>query len=152
MDSVRQLFMGRVSEMGDNEDRVYRSFSDLSLFIKSLRAKGLASGEVSRCHQYFSKMMHAFEHVKHVYQYRTPQTLRAFSDVFIVLLPVLYGPCFAQVGDEVSRGLEYVLPVLLSLILVSLDDIQDHLEDPFDQIGEDDVEINAEKFLTKLDP
>ena len=47
MDSVRQLFLGRVSEMGDNEDRVYRSFSDLSLFIKSLRAKGLASGEVS---------------------------------------------------------------------------------------------------------
>lgn len=152
MDSVRQLFMGKVEAMPANEDRVYRSFSQLSLFVNGLRAKGLATGEVSRCNQYVSKMFHAFEHVKHVYQYRTPQTLRAFSDVFIVLLPVLYGPYFAQVGGEMSPGLEYVLPVLLSLILVSLDNIQDHLEDPFDQIGEDDVEINAEKFLAKLDP
>jgi hypothetical protein len=34
--------------------------------------------------------------------------------------------------------------------LVGLDNIQDHLEDPFDQIGEDDVSINAEKFIEML--
>jgi len=39
----------------------------------------------------------------------------------------------------------------LSLILVSLDNIQDHLENPFDQIGEDDVAINAEKFVQRLE-
>ena len=33
----------------------------------------------------------------------------------------------------------YVIPVLFNTILVSLDNIQEHLENPFDQIGEDDI-------------
>lgn len=43
------------------------------------------------------------------------------------------------------------MPVLFSFILVSLDNIQEHLENPFDQIGEDDVMINVEKFVLLLD-
>lgn len=38
-----------------------------------------------------------------------------------------------------------------TVILLSLDSIQDHLENPFDQIGEDDIMINAEKFVERLD-
>ena len=41
--------------------------------------------------------------------------------------------------------------VLLSLVLVGLDNIQDHLENPFDGIGADDVAINAEKFVERLE-
>ena len=43
------------------------------------------------------------------------------------------------------------MPVLLTFILVSLDNIQDHLENPFDQVGEDDIRINAEKFIERLE-
>lgn len=137
--------------MGANEEQVYREFSHLSLFIKNeLRGGGLASGEVSRCNQYLSKMMTAFESIKHVYQYRTPRTLRAFSDFFIVVLPVIYGPHFAHLGEASTSNIHYIMPVLLSVILVSLDNIQNHLENPFDQIGEDDVNINAEKFVRRL--
>ena len=39
---------------------------------------------------------------------------------------------------------------MFSLLLVSLDQIQTYLENPFDQVGEDDVVINAEKFLNSL--
>jgi hypothetical protein len=96
-------------------------------------------------------MMIAFETTKHVYQYRTPKTLRAFSDFFIVVLPIAYGPYFAYMASKSSSVLAYIMPVLLSVILVSLDNIQDHLENPFDQIGEDDVTINAEKFVNRLE-
>jgi len=37
------------------------------------------------------------------------------------------------------------------VILVSLDNIQEHLENPFDLVGEDDVAINAEKFVSRLE-
>lgn len=39
---------------------------------------------------------------------------------------------------------------LFALVLVSLDKIQEHLENPFDQVGQDDVMINAEKFMDRL--
>ena len=124
--------------------------SEISGFIKTLRGRGLASGECSRCNQYLSKMIISFETVKHIYQYRTPVTLRAYSDLFIFLLPVLYGPYFAAASMDYAPGLEFVMPVLFSIILVGLDSIQAHLENPFDQIGEDDITINAEKFIERL--
>jgi hypothetical protein len=149
--ATREMFSAQRSEMHEREERVYGCFSELSLFIRNdLRQAGLASGEVSRCNQYLSKMFLAFEQIKHVYQYRTPRTLRAFSDFFITVLPPLYGPYFAYMAKDFSSGLTYVMPVLFAVILVSLDNIQGHLENPFDQIGQDDVMINAEKFMDRL--
>lgn len=149
--STREMFGAPRSEMHEREEIVYGCFSELSLFIRNdLRGSGLASGEVSRCNQYMSKMIQAFEQVKHVYQYRTPRTLRAFSDFFITVLPPLYGPYFVYLAGDFSSGLIYVMPVLFAVILVSLDNIQAHLENPFDQIGQDDVIINAEKFTDRL--
>ena len=37
-----------------------------------------------------------------------------------------------------------------NLIDILQNDIQEHLENPFDQVGEDDVVINAEKFVARL--
>jgi hypothetical protein len=137
--------------MPENEENVYKLFSKLSLFIKEdLRGNGLPSGEASRCNQFLSKMIIAFEDVKHIYQYRTPRTLRAFSDFFVTVLPILYGPYFAAVAQDYSTGLAYVMPILFTTILVSLANIQGHLENPFDQIGQDDIIINAEKFVDRL--
>lgn len=151
MVTCRAMFKSPLSEMPMHEKQVYAAFSDLSGFVKRMRADGLPSGECSRCNQFVSKMVISFENIKHIYQYRTPRTLRAFADFFIVLLPVLYGPYFAYEATGYASGLTYVMPVLFSLILVGLDNIQHHLEDPFDQIGEDDVAINAEKFVELLD-
>lgn len=151
LQSTRELFSAPRTEMHEREERVYGCFSALSQFIRSdLREAGLASGEVSRCNQYLSKMLLAFEQIKHIYQYRTPRTLRAFSDFFITVLPPLYGPYFAYIANDFSASLTYAMPVLFALVLVSLDNIQEHLENPFDQIGQDDVLINAEKFMDRL--
>jgi len=150
--ACRTLFAQTLEEMPQNEERVYRLFSRLSMFIKEdVRGKGLPAGEVSRCNQFLSKMIIAFEDVKHIYQYRTPRTLSTFSDVFVTLLPIVYGPYFAAIAEDYSNGLAYVMPVLFTTILVSLDNIQEHLENPFDQIGEDDIVINAEKFVERLE-
>lgn len=150
--NFRVMFSQPTSELEKNEEKIYDNFSEISLYIKhELRNEGLSSGECSRCNQYLQKMIISFESIKHIYQYRTPRTLRAFSNLFIKLLPILYGPYFAFEAESFSYGLEYVLPVLLTMILVSLDNIQEHLENPFDQVGEDDITFNVEKFVSYLD-
>ena len=150
--ACRTLFIHPVSEMSQYEENVYKIFSHLSTFIKEdLRSRGLPSGEASRCNQFLSKMVIAFEDVKHIFQYRTPRTLSAFSDFFVSVLPILYGPYFVAIAQHYSSGLVYVMPVLFTIVLVSLDNIQEHLENPFDQIGEDDIVINAEKFVKRLE-
>ena len=94
-------------------------------------------------------MIIAFDNLKSIHVYRTPITLRAYSKVFIYIFPIIYGPYFASNFKDFSAHLEYVMPVLYSFILVSLDNIQDHLEHPFDEVGEDDIRID-EKEITML--
>ena len=133
------------SEYSKNEEEMYALFNKLSSVTMDMRNAGVQSGEISRVSQYVSKMMIAFDNMKIIHQYRTPVTLRTYSKVFIYIFPVIYGPYFASTFHDFSAGLEYVMPVLYSFILVSLDNIQDHLENPFDEIGEDDIVIDVEE-------
>jgi len=149
--ACRELFSAPVKDMDEKERAVYAEFSKLSKFVNSFRQKGISTGEVSRCNQFLSKMVVSFENVKHIYQYRTPRTLRMFSKVFIYALPILYGPYFAEISMEFAKQTVYLMPILFTVVLVSLDNIQSHLENPFDQVGEDDIAINAEKFRSRLD-
>lgn len=148
--NVRSLFTQPKTFLEKGEKEIYKDFSDFSLYIKEdLREEGLSAGECSRTNQFLQKMLISFEALKHIYQYRTPRTLRAFSEFFIKVLPIAYGPYFAQI--EVSWSLlSYVIPVLLTMVIVSLHNIQDHLENPFDQVGEDDIKFNVEKFVANL--
>lgn len=133
-----------------HEIQIYKLFSTLSAYTKELREYGVQSGEISRINQYVSKMVIAFDNMKIVHHYRTPITLRAYSKVFIYIFPVIYGPYFANTVKTYSTSLEYVMPVLYSFILVSLDNIQDHLEHPFDAVGEDDIKIEVDEILALM--
>ena len=149
--SCRKLFNTNIENSAQMEKRIYSKFSALSKYLKKCRKRGMSTSDFSRANQYLNKMMESFENLKHIYQYRTPLTLRAFSKIFTFTLPILYGPYFAYLSIDYSAGLIYIIPVLFSIILISLDNIQDHLENPFDLVGEDDVRINVEKFIKTLD-
>jgi hypothetical protein len=149
--ACRDLFTGPVAQMEEHEKRVFAELSNLSLLVERMRREGLSATECSRCNQYISRIATAFENIRHIYKYRTPRTLRAFSDFFILSLPFLYGPYFAFQAGTYGPGLWFLMPVLFVLILTGLSNIQDHLENPFDQIGEDDVTFNAERFVDSLE-
>jgi hypothetical protein len=134
----------------ENEKKMYGKFAELSKLTQEFRSIGVQSSETSRVNQYVSKMIIAFDNMKIFHAYRTPVTLRAYSKVFLYIFPIVYGPYFASTVHDYSASLEYVMPVLYSFILVSLDNIQDHLENPFDEIGEDDIIIDANETTRLL--
>lgn len=63
---------------------------------------------------------------------------------------MIYAPYFAYLAENKELWFAFIMPVLFALIFTSLDNIQEHLENPFDQLGEDDIKINAEKFTNSL--
>lgn len=149
--SMREMFRSsHDAEWLENEKNMYEKFSELSALTMEMRNYGVQSGEISRVSQYVSKMIIAFDNMKIIHNYRTPITLRAYSKVFIYIFPIIYGPYFASTHLDYSGYLEYVMPVLYSFILVSLDNIQDHLENPFDEVGEDDIKIDTHDTLSML--
>ncbi len=142
---VKVMLKQSESDWKKSEKEMYGLFSKLSNMTMEMRALGVQSGEISRVSQYLSKIIIAFDNMKIIHNYRTPVTLRTYSKVFIYIFPIIYGPYFASTFHDYSADLEYVMPVLYSFILVSLDNIQDHLENPFDEVGEDDISIDADE-------
>jgi len=133
-----------------NEKQMYVHFGNLSLMIARMRDLNVQSGEISRVNQYISKVIIAFDTLRGIYLYRTPRSLRFFSKIFILSFPVLYAPYFASISSDYSPALRFVMPVLYSFILISLHNIQENLEHPFDQVGDDDIIINVDEEVGVL--
>ena len=150
--TIKELFQTEEkTKQAKKEIDLYSLFAKLSLIIEDLRERGLSGSEVSRVNSHLSKLMMSFENLKHIFQYRTPRTLRSYSKLFIYIVPIVYAPYFALLAEDQVLWIAFIMPTLFALIFTSLDNIQEHLENPFDQIGEDDIKINAEKYTKSLD-
>ncbi|MBW1649243.1 MAG: hypothetical protein JRJ44_00935 [Deltaproteobacteria bacterium] len=121
---------------------VYDLFSQFSLFNEKLRSMGVSAGEISRLNQYLRAMIIDFEKMRNIFLYKTPISLRAYSQVFLNLFPVLYAPYFAEICRTSFTIIGYIVAIIYSIVLVSLDNIQEDLENPYDQIGVDDINLN----------
>jgi predicted membrane chloride channel (bestrophin family) len=137
--------LGRKGRTPETLARVFAVFSKLSASHEELRRADLGVSEVSRANQYLGKMMVDFERMRAIAVYRTPLALRAYSRVFLNLFPIAFGPYFAFMCTEAKNfpWIGYLVAVLYSMVLLSLDNLQDQLEDPYDGVGDDDIKLDA---------
>ncbi|MBT4513039.1 MAG: hypothetical protein HOC20_12640 [Chloroflexi bacterium] len=144
-DLLRSIHSYFSAKNGDGElfQDVYQRFSDISESMEKLRTAGVSNSEISRCNQYMRAMMIDFERMRNIYLYRTPTTLRAYSHIFLNTFPILFAPYFANLADESYTVTGYLVAAFYGLVLVSLDNIQEDLESPYDQIGADDLNLNV---------
>jgi len=124
-------------------EKVIGEFSKFSGSLEELREAKVTNSEISRANQYVSKMMIDYERMRNIATYRTPVTLRAYSRVFLNFFPIAFGPYFAHLNCEAFPIVGYFVAVLYALVLVTLDNLQEDLEDPFDKLGSDDVQLNV---------
>jgi hypothetical protein len=141
--------VGKYLVRKDHEDAefgVYDTVSHLSEQLQDMR-KVAPGSDIARLNEYVSMILVDFEELKIVREYRTPITLRTYSKFFIFSFPVIFAPFFAASINVFSFPfITYFVPALYSFILISLINIQEHMEDPFDGIGEDDIKIGADRF------
>ena len=122
---------------------VYQLFDELSRSMELLRHTGIPANEISRANQYLRSMIIDFERMRNIYLYRTPTALRTYSQVFLNVFPVLFAPYFAYLSTVNSISSGFLVAALYSLILVSLENIQEDLENPYDGLGADDLNLNV---------
>lgn len=122
---------------------VARGFSDLSASIETLKTAGVPGAETSRANQFLNHGLREYERLRAIADYRTADSLRAYSKVFLNLLPVLFAPYYAEIAAEAGHpAFGYAVALAFALVLVGLDNVQDGLENPFDGLGVDDVRLD----------
>ena len=150
LEAVRAHFDRKSGRTETSFRAVYEVFSRFSSSHEMLRAAGLAPSEASRANQYLSKMGIEFERMENIMRYRTPLSLRAYSSIFLNGFPIVFGPYFAHLATEKPVFVGYVVAITYSLVLVTLDNIQEDLEDPFDRVGTDDVNLNQRGIYSSV--
>jgi len=96
----------------------------------------------------FMKDLHeSIENVYAIHTHRTPISLKAYCKLFIYIFPFIYAPTIIyNIGAEHAQWVEYAIVVLTQFILISLYNIQNQLEYPFDNVGLDDINLDNFKI------
>jgi hypothetical protein len=76
----------------------------------------------------------------------TPISLRAYCLVFIYVFPLVFIPTLVHAMQANQTWIVYGLSCLHGFILISLFNVQDDMEDPFDQIGLDDIKLDKFEY------
>ena len=148
--AVSHHFATNDTDHKQTKRQIYTIFSDFSRSHEELRAADVPANEISRANQYLRQLIIDFERMNNIASYRTPLALRAYSRLFLNLFPLLFGPYFATIAYPEHASAGYVVAMIYSLVLVSLDNIQDHLENPFDGVGADDLRLDIAEEYNQL--
>ena len=81
-------------------------------------------------------------HATHVH--RTIISPKAYCKYSIYIFPVIYAPTIIHhVGIETSKWIAFFTVLFTEFILISLFNIQDQMEYPFDKVGMDDIKLGT---------
>ena len=132
-----------------HKKKIYNSFLKISNENEKLRNRDVSDGEISRINNWLNNTIVSFEKISSISDYRTPRGLEAYSQIFLNIFPILFAPYFASLNEVISY-LGYIVAILYSSVLVMLSNIQHNVENPFDSIGLDDINLDKENRFKNL--
>jgi predicted membrane chloride channel (bestrophin family) len=98
--------------------------------------------------KYLCDLHEAVDNLNGIHVHRTPVSLKAYCKVFIYIFPLIYAPTIIfNIGQNYNHFATYFVVILTEFILISLYNIQDDLEYPFDDKGLDDIKLDHFKVL-----
>lgn len=132
-------------EIKDLDDEIEKVYD----FIHS--KNGMISTKLKdRIFKYMNDLHEAIDNLHAIHVHRTPISLKAYCKVFIYIFPMIYTPTIIfNIGQNYNHAAVYFVVILTEFILISLYNIQDHLEYPFDSKGLDDIKLDHFKIIRK---
>jgi hypothetical protein len=107
----------------------------------------ISKGLKDRVFRILENLHEAIENLHAIHTHRTPISLKAYCKVFIYLFPLIYAPTLIYtIGTDSKQWATYGVVLATEFILISLYNIQDQLEYPFDDKGLDDIKLDSFKI------
>jgi len=132
-------------EIKDLDDEIAKVY-DFILLKNEMISKRLKD----RIFKYMNDLHEAIDNLHAIHVHRTPISLKAYCKAFIYIFPLIYTPTIIfNIGQNFNHAAVYFVVILTEFILISLYNIQDHLEYPFDNKGVDDIKLDHFKIKRK---
>jgi len=141
-------FLDHLSQSDTNTKDIDEKTEAIFAFVRE-NEESIQGGARQKIFRFIRDVHIAQENLLAIHTHRTPISLKAYCLIFIYLFPVIYTPAVVnKIGlDEVgSEPLTYFIVMLSEFILISLYNIQDQMEYPFDKDGLDDIKLDEFKI------
>ncbi len=107
----------------------------------------ISTSEAYKIFRFMKDVHSTIENAIAIDTHRTPISLRAYCQIFIYFFPIIYTPALLhRMGHDSANWIVYSLSMVTGFILISLFNVQDQMENPFDQQGLDDIRLAEFKF------
>ena len=111
-------------------------------YVNSKEGK-ISSKSKERLFRIMKDLHETIENVHAINIHRTPISLKAYCLIFIYIFPLIYAPTIIhKVGPDKGSWITYFIVLMSQFILISLYNIQNQLEYPFDDDGMDDIKLD----------
>ena len=130
-------------QAGTNDQTALRgNLRSISEFLITQKEE-VGSSEAFKILRFMKDVHSSVENTIAIYTHNTPVSLRAYCQIFIYVFPFIYAPALLHRLDEGSPDwVVYSLSCVTGFILISLFNVQDQMENPFDSKGLDDIKVD----------
>ncbi len=138
-----------MSHLKSNEvdtSEIDQSMNELYDYIQA-REETIPAKSRDRLFRIMKDLHETIENVHAINTHRTPISLKAYCLIFIYIFPLIYAPTIIhRVGPDKGHWITYFIVLVSQFILISLYNIQNQLEYPFDDEGMDDIKLDNFRF------
>ena len=156
---VKEELISFLYTNSDDKTKLNDALSKIQLFISNHRDQ-LSAGLSLKVYKLMRDVIMGVENSISIKTHRTPQSIRAYCELFIYVFPFFYAPTLIKnivypdvmVSDILGKMsvppvehtfilIVYALNMILSFFLITLFNVQEQIENPFDQDGMDDIKL-----------
>lgn len=143
--AISSLFFATLRGRDHNPAEVRNKLDEVFDFLNEKR-DSISNGVALKIIRFLKDVHESIENTVGLKMHGTPISLRAYCLVFIYLFPIIFIPTMIHDLGERSRWIVYGLSVVHGFILISLYNVQEAMENPFDQVGLDDIQLEEFQF------
>jgi len=145
LQTISELFFDALIKNVYDSSLVRNRLDEIYAFLNH-NSDTISNGTGLKIIRFLKDVHESIENTVGLKMHGTPISLRAYCLVFIYVFPFLFIPTLVNdIGGD-RPFIVYCLSLIHGFILISLYNVQSAMEDPFDQIGLDDIRLEEFHF------
>ena len=145
LQTISELFFDALARDDYDSSLVRNKLDEIFAFLRD-NSDSISNGTGLKIIRFLKDVHESIENTVGLKMHGTPVSLRAYCLVFIYVFPFLFIPTLVNDLGDTSPYVVYALSLVHGFILISLYNVQSALENPFDQIGLDDIKLEEFHF------
>lgn len=151
LQTISELFFNALTKNAYDSGLVRKELDEIFGFLND-NSDSISNGTGLKIIRFLKDVHESIENTVGLKNHGTPVSLRAYCLVFIYVFPFLFVPTLVNDLGNAGPFVIYALSLIHGFILISLYNVQSAMEDPFDQIGLDDIKLEEFHFAQNGTP